>query len=67
MNSNLRHLFMIYFITIVNIVSSDNNPCLNFPDWINFKLNFTVYARNISINTYTIQFNNISHENLALV
>jgi hypothetical protein len=66
MNSNLS-LFMIYSITIVNIVSSDNNPCLNFPDGINFKLNFTVYARNISINTYTIQFNNISHENLALV
>jgi hypothetical protein len=61
MNSNLS-IFMI-FITIVNSVSSDNNPCLNLSDWINFKLNFTVNA----VNTYTIQFNNISHENKAFV
>jgi hypothetical protein len=55
------------FITIVNSVSSDNNPCLNFSDWINFKLNFTVYAYNKSVNTYAIQFNDISHENIAFV
>ena len=62
MNSNLS-LFMIYFITIVNIVSSDNE-CLNLSDWKNFISNFTVYLYEL-VNVYQIQFNNISHEKLA--
>ncbi len=61
MNSNLS--FFMILITIVNIVSSDNE-CLNLSDWKNFKLNFTIYLGEL-FNVYQIQINNKRHENFA--
>ena len=53
---------MILFM--INNVTSANNPCLNFTDWINFKSNFSSKLIKY-INPYKIQFNDINHETKA--